>query len=68
MEVQPLPTDGELKHLFTKTLIQEDMHARDFTLLGDSNDYSANLPTPICNEIVTREYCKPGCIHQIKDW
>jgi hypothetical protein len=26
------------------------------------------VPTPICNEIVTREYCKPGCIHQIKDW
>jgi hypothetical protein len=46
MEVQPLPTDGELKHLFTKTLIQEDMHAREyFTLLGDSNDCSANLRT-----------------------
>jgi len=33
------------KTLFTKTLIQEDMHARDFTLLGDSNDCSANLRT-----------------------
>jgi hypothetical protein len=36
-------TDQE--HLFTETLIQEDMLARDFTLLGDSNDYSANLRT-----------------------
>ncbi|KAJ6918235.1 hypothetical protein NC651_012465 [Populus alba x Populus x berolinensis] len=25
------------------------------------------VPTPICNEIVTREHCKTGCIHQIKD-
>jgi hypothetical protein len=38
MELQPLPTGRKLEHLFTETLIQEDMLARDFTLLRDSND------------------------------
>jgi hypothetical protein len=37
MEGQPLPTGGKLEHLFTKKLDSRG-HARDFTLLGDSND------------------------------
>jgi len=43
--VQGLGAGTDQEHLFTETLIQEDMLARDFTLLGDSNDYSANLRT-----------------------
>ncbi|CAK7340695.1 unnamed protein product [Dovyalis caffra] len=52
MEIQSLSTDEELKHLFTKTLIQDDM--LDLTFVGDSIDYLANLPTPIYNEIITK--------------
>ncbi|KAG5232463.1 protein ALWAYS EARLY [Salix suchowensis] len=54
MELRPPPLDHEeLKHLFTKTLVQDDM-AVGLALVGDSYDYLASLPRPIYNEMVTK--------------
>ena len=53
MELRPPPLDEELKHLFTKTLVQDDMVV-GLALVGDSYDYLASLPRPIYNEMVTK--------------
>nr|TKS04330.1 hypothetical protein D5086_0000145310 [Populus alba] len=52
MELRPLPVDEELKHLFTKTLVPDDMV--DLTLVGDSYAYLTSLPTPACDEMATK--------------
>jgi hypothetical protein len=53
MELRPLvPVDEELKHLFTKTLVPDDMV--DLTLVGDSYAYLTSLPTPVCDEMATK--------------
>jgi hypothetical protein len=48
-QIQHYPIGGELEHLFTRTMTQDDMLG--LVLVGDSKSFLTTLPKPMLDEI-----------------